>query len=80
MKLFAVSMSSLLLRYYLMMLVVIVGVLLQSYFVILLSLPVFLSCLLGVSVDFFPRKTGKSEEVTQGRKMSMDTSQDAEAA
>ena len=80
MKLFAVSISSLLLRYYLMMLVVIAGVIMQSYVVILLALPVFLSCLMGVSFNLIPQRTRDAAEVRPGRKMSMDSKQEAEAA
>lgn len=49
MHLFHASFSATLLRFYLMMALVIAGFFLQQYWMIVLAIPVFLSCLLGIS-------------------------------
>lgn len=49
MQLFHASFSATLSRFYLMMALVIVGFFLHQYWVVALAIPVFLSCLLGMS-------------------------------
>ncbi|MDH3650075.1 MAG: hypothetical protein OEQ53_10345 [Saprospiraceae bacterium] len=48
MKLFSISIDSLMWRFYLMMAIVIVAVLSHNFLVAILALPVFLSAVLGV--------------------------------
>ena len=60
MKLFSASFSIVLLRYFLMMLLVIVGVTFEMYLLVFLALPVFLSCLMGVTFNFNFRRSGKA--------------------
>ena len=50
MKMFDLSISSIILRFYLMMGLVILGVLAKFWVLILLSLPVFLSIMMGISL------------------------------
>lgn len=59
MKLFNLSLSNMMLRYYLMMAVVVAGGFTGQWWLAFLALPLFLSCLLGVSFT----TTGSSQQV-----------------
>ncbi len=50
MKYFEVNLTTLLLRFYLMMAVIIIGVFTGQLWMAALGLPIFLSCMLGVSL------------------------------
>lgn len=72
MRLFELSIGTVMARFYLMMALVIIGVLTQLWFITVLAFPVFLSILMGAtfgksSRDETPKKVAKGRTMNQDK-------------